>query len=299
MSRANDRCCVTSTLWGLLSRCSEDPRPLSNPHYMWANVGNEDVRVIKHHHGPSLYRKRNTLSGIVLHLKDKWIGQRISSILVTVPYWAPCARQWRQFAARPLDGSLGVPQLSAVSASLVFSRCVAFSPLGSIHWRLLTKWTTKKGYLAAHYAVPWRRINEYDLCLIVTCATSLALYSFRNGGWVYKGSINPVPRKWRKERGRVLIKPNKARICTTFWVTFEFSWGFLTKCGVKKTKSSGTYMVNDQMTFTVLINEPCSFSTLISYNFSDVTSTRPCYWQQEYCNLQQKTNTTTKYSLIS
>lgn len=115
----------------------------------------------------------------------------------------------------------------ALSASLVVSHCVAF-PLGSIHWWVLTKWTTKKGYLAAHYAVPQRRINEYDLCLIVTCATSLALYCFQNGVWVYKGSINPVPRKWmwRKERGRVLMESNKARICTTFWETFEFSWGF-------------------------------------------------------------------------
>lgn len=114
------------------------------------------------------------------------------------------------------------------SSIISVSHCVAFSPLGSIHWWVLTKWTTKKGYLAAHYAVPWRRINEYDLCLIVTCATSLALYCFINGVWVYKGSINPVPREWmwRKERGRILIKSNKARICTTFWVTFEFSWGF-------------------------------------------------------------------------
>lgn len=44
------------------------PRPLSNPHYIRANVGNEDVQVIKHHHSPSLYRKRNRLYGIVLDL---------------------------------------------------------------------------------------------------------------------------------------------------------------------------------------------------------------------------------------
>lgn len=109
VSQANDRCCVTSTLWGLLSCCREDPRPLSNPHYIWANVGNEDVRVIKHHRGPSLYKNRNTLSGIVLHLKDKCIGQRISSILVAVPYCAPCATESGQVASWPLDGSLGVP----------------------------------------------------------------------------------------------------------------------------------------------------------------------------------------------
>lgn len=66
VSQANDRCSVTGALWGLLSFCREDPRPLSNPHYIWANVG--DVQVIKHHHSPSLYRKRKTLGGIVLDL---------------------------------------------------------------------------------------------------------------------------------------------------------------------------------------------------------------------------------------
>lgn len=99
------------------------PRPLSNPHYIWANVGNEDVWVIKHHCGPSLYKKRNTLSGIVLHLKDKYIGQKISPILVTVPYYAPCSTVSRQFIFSPLDGSLGVLH---VSASLMCSNCCFF-----------------------------------------------------------------------------------------------------------------------------------------------------------------------------
>lgn len=68
VSQANDRCRVTSALSGLLSFWREGPRPLNNPHYIWANVGDEDVQVIKHHHSPSLYRKRNGLSGIVLDL---------------------------------------------------------------------------------------------------------------------------------------------------------------------------------------------------------------------------------------
>lgn len=117
--------------------------------------------------------------------------------------------------------------------TLAFSRRVACSPLASIHWWVLTKRTSKNGYLAAHYAVPRRRINEYDLCLIGTCATSLALYCYK---MVYgfirmgPGSINPVRRKWmwRKWRERVLIvcdlkiKFKKSAYCAAFWVTFEF-----------------------------------------------------------------------------
>lgn len=68
VSQANDRCRVTAALSGLSSFCREGPRPLSNPHYIWANVGDEDVQVIKHHHSPSLYRKRNRLGGILLDL---------------------------------------------------------------------------------------------------------------------------------------------------------------------------------------------------------------------------------------
>lgn len=86
--------------------------------------------MIKHHGGPSLYRKRNTLGGIVLHLKDKCIGQRISPILVTAPDCAPCVSEWRQVAASPLDGAVGVPQDSAVSASLMLSHCVLFFSSG-------------------------------------------------------------------------------------------------------------------------------------------------------------------------
>ena len=35
-------------------------RPLSNPHYIRANVGHEDVQVMKHHHTPLLYGEKET-----------------------------------------------------------------------------------------------------------------------------------------------------------------------------------------------------------------------------------------------
>lgn len=130
------------------------PRPLSNPHYIWANVGNEDVWVIKHHCGPSLYKKRNTLSGIVLHLKDKCIGQKISPILVTVPYYAPCSTvsTVHIFAARwqPWCSTRFCIINVLILLFLLFFVFFKFCSLGSIHCWVLTKWTTKNIYMSVH-----------------------------------------------------------------------------------------------------------------------------------------------------
>lgn len=68
VSQSNDRCSVAGALSGLLSFWRGGPRPLSHPRYIWANAGDEDVHVMKHHRSPSLYRKRNTHGGIVLDL---------------------------------------------------------------------------------------------------------------------------------------------------------------------------------------------------------------------------------------
>lgn len=72
--------CRRHTARSLIIVQREASRPLSNPHYIAANVGDEDVQVIKRHHALSLDAKRNTLGGIARDLEDKCKGQRRTSI---------------------------------------------------------------------------------------------------------------------------------------------------------------------------------------------------------------------------